>query len=661
MSKVADALHYAHQEGIIHRDIKPENIIVDIGGAPFVADFGLAQIADKRITEADVSLGTVAYIAPEQCRDSNVTAQADIFSLGVIIFEALCLSLPFQAASRHEYLAQLAICDIPPVNQLNRSVPSDLAAICDRCLMRQPESRYANAHDLSQDLIRFCRGEPTIARPIGSFGYWLRRVARFRKRVLILFFAIVFFVFLGWFLRHQQSIGDSIAVRIAISSPDQIDAEISRAKQFYMRVAIANSIRQKLETTETTDQKMNLLYSLHQIDSLNNQDISWLIQNLHQLGTHVQHCLIVLGDEKHREMVLSLLTSNRPEKKQDCIHSIVLMYLGNKNQALQLTRIDEDQTDREHFIDTMASLNLTPRQFLSFLDSSEPDLKSALLLALGDSDHEADGIRGTLISAIERVYSKCKLDVVRSSALYCLNRLETPEDRSKVEKLDFCYVPAGRLRYEVGEESFELTNDQPFLVSSTEISGRLFHETLESTNSETYSTRLPAQKISLLNALQFCNSLSLQEGFTEYYRDLEQVEGDLSKLKFDGHSMGFRLPTRQQWYWLARAKSTTKYFYGQQTIGLARHKYGWFFDDIDEKTNGVGFSAFKRPNGFGIFDVYGNTKELVQVSNSEFRSIGGSYFHAASDCNSLDEGSKILYPTKKLSTYGLRVIRPLDR
>ena len=187
MSKVADALAYAHEQGILHRDIKPSNILLD-GKEPKLADFGLAaQIeAGGDLTAVTHILGTPHYLAPEAIIGGSAaqTVASDIYSVGVILFEMLTGRTSFAGASAAELPALVKEADAPSLRLLAPAVPRDLETVCLKCLERDPMRRYPNAAELAEDLRRFLANQPVRARPASAL-YRLRKFERRHRLVVV--------------------------------------------------------------------------------------------------------------------------------------------------------------------------------------------------------------------------------------------------------------------------------------------------------------------------------------------------------------------------------------------------------------------------------------------------------------------------------------------
>jgi WD40 repeat protein/serine/threonine protein kinase len=195
---VADAVHYAHQRGILHRDLKPANIIIDSAGLPHVTDFGLAKRfeSDSNLTLSGEVLGTPAYMAPEQAaaKAGQMTTAADIYSLGAILYELLAGRPPFQRDTSIETLHAVVHDEPIAPRVLNRAVPRDLETICIKCLEKQPARRFTSARALAEDLRRFLNSEPVLARPLGTpsrIWRWCRRKPALAALLVLLNLALV--------------------------------------------------------------------------------------------------------------------------------------------------------------------------------------------------------------------------------------------------------------------------------------------------------------------------------------------------------------------------------------------------------------------------------------------------------------------------------------
>jgi tetratricopeptide (TPR) repeat protein len=222
---LADAIHYAHQQGVIHRDLKPANVLLagnpesgvesrDTTGDtlnlrlstshsllpfPKITDFGLAKFSTgTNLTQTGDVLGTPSYMAPEQTvgKSGVITAAVDVYGLGAILYEALTGRPPFHAETAIATLAQVRQDDPISPRRLQPTVPRDLETICLKCLQKEPGRRYATAEDLADDLRRFQAGKTVRARPVGK-GERVVRWCRRKPGVAALLAALVLVLLAG--------------------------------------------------------------------------------------------------------------------------------------------------------------------------------------------------------------------------------------------------------------------------------------------------------------------------------------------------------------------------------------------------------------------------------------------------------------------------------
>jgi WD40 repeat protein/predicted Ser/Thr protein kinase len=182
LQTIAEAVHYAHERGILHRDLKPSNILIDDQDQPRIADFGLAKRldSDSELTLTGQVLGSPHYIPPEQAagKHSGLSRRSDVYGLGAILYHLLTGRPPFVGEQMAETLQLVLNTEPVAPRLLNPLVPRDLETICLKCLEKEPARRYSTAQAVAEELAHFLRGEPIAARPVGflgRLGRWCRR------------------------------------------------------------------------------------------------------------------------------------------------------------------------------------------------------------------------------------------------------------------------------------------------------------------------------------------------------------------------------------------------------------------------------------------------------------------------------------------------------
>ena len=220
IAKVARTVHYAHEHGILHRDIKPGNILLDQKGEPNLTDFGLARLieTESTMTRTMEVLGTPSYMAPEQAVGNNaaLSSVTDIYGLGAVLYQLLTGQPPFAGGTTYETIKLLLDTEPRQPRLLNPKIDRDLSTICLKCLEKDSKRRYSSALALAEDLERWLKHEPIVARHTGVFargGKWVRRNP---TSALLVACIVALAAAAGWIVWKSELIRQPLATGIAV-------------------------------------------------------------------------------------------------------------------------------------------------------------------------------------------------------------------------------------------------------------------------------------------------------------------------------------------------------------------------------------------------------------------------------------------------------------
>ena len=408
VAAIADAVHRAHQRGILHRDLKPSNVLLEHtkgarSGLPFnlfVSDFGLAKdlLPNSSGSHGDDStdspiIGTVRYMSPEQATGQNaeVSTTSDVFSLGVILYELLTLQCPFSGSTTFEIIRQVATSQAKPPRQLNAKVSRDLNAIVGRCLAKQPSERYQSASELSDDLHRYLEGKPVVAKqagPIKATLFWARRNPSLATTSAIIWLGLIFGT-VAISLLYRANLKNLEAAREA-------NIQIEASRKFTLK-AIDSSFRYTAEILLKNQPQSDLLrLQLHQKalqiynelaeqSRFDEESMHRLSFAHHFVANDALNCQQFDLASFHRKSCLDIVEKLAEQHPTNGHYQFDLFM--NRFQTLQGTMSDEEflawqLTAREHLLSAISLLPYNP----DFVDAD-----AAICNLLADLDPRKSG------------------------------------------------------------------------------------------------------------------------------------------------------------------------------------------------------------------------------------------------------------------------------
>src|ERR1051326_2172214 len=233
MAKVARTVHYAHEHRILHRDIKPGNILLDNKGEPHLTDFGLARLVESEstVTRTLEVLGTPSYMAPEQAVGNNgaISSTTDVYGLGAVFYQLLTGHPPFAGGTTYETIKLLLDTEPRQPRLWNSKIDRDLSTICLKCLEKDPKRRYSSALALSEDLERWSKHEPILARRIGIFTRGRKWVQRNPTSALLAASLVALAASAGWIISKGDFRPHALTTGIAVLPFENLSDEKENA------------------------------------------------------------------------------------------------------------------------------------------------------------------------------------------------------------------------------------------------------------------------------------------------------------------------------------------------------------------------------------------------------------------------------------------------
>jgi len=274
LKTIAEAVHFAHERGVLHRDLKPSNVLVDNQDVPHVTDFGLAKLIEpgQDLTLTGQVLGTPSYMPPEQAdpKRGQATPASDVYSLGAVLYQLLTTRPPFVAETLTQTLRLVAEGEAVRPRLLNPGAPRDLETICLKCLEKEPRRRYPSADELAKDLGRFLSNHPIAARPTTQLERAWRWCSRNRAIATAGSVALTLFLIVG--------IGSPIAAICINRERQQAEANRRKAEEEGARAKLAekeardrgNEMRRNLYAAEMNmaNQVLDLVNGVRRIASV---------------------------------------------------------------------------------------------------------------------------------------------------------------------------------------------------------------------------------------------------------------------------------------------------------------------------------------------------------------------------------------------------------
>ncbi len=641
---IAEAVQSGHDQGIIHRDLKPQNVLLDHADTPRVTDFGLAKLSDSNLTMDGQIMGTPSYMSPEQAmgRLREVGRASDVYSIGATLYYLLTGRAPFHAAIAAETIRQVVDSEPVPPRMLNPSIPRDLETICLKCLRKEISARYATASDLAADLGRWLENKPIRAREITLIQKtWLS--CKRRPAIAVAIVAMIVLSTISGavlFVQHRENERRIAASKWendrsrALSHVENMMNAPAEGVPFAIKLLepLAEHtiplLRERFGSSELSEtQRVHAAMALAEFGEV---ETDFLVHNISNVA--VGECSNLLNAlTRAKQPALQLLhqisQSRELDRSTKARIAILEVHLGNTTIAEEMCALKHrDPAQRTSFIETLRSWHGPLGKLATVArKTGDPALRSAICLGIGgvQLNEFLAPVQKTWTTLIRDLYKGAPDNATQSAASWVSRqwKLDVPSiPAASVPQVDRAWyvnrhgmvmrrVNAGEFDRESSrtEVRQRVTISRTFYMSDREISVAQFRQFLAVQESDDIATAWknanrsdpadhhPVQNVKWMEAILFCNWLSMRDGVTPCY---EKTGQDWNLLP--GRN-GYRLPTEAEWEYAARAMTTTLYPFANDDSSL--QQYAVFAQGNAERC------GIKLPNQFGLFDTLGNAQE----------------------------------------------------
>jgi serine/threonine protein kinase len=635
--QAAEALDYAHREGVLHRDIKPANLLVDPRGHLWVTDFGLARLrGNSDLTRTGDVVGTLRYMSPEQAQARRIPIdhRTDVYSLGVTIYEMLTLRPAFGGTDRARLLRRIAEEEPRPPRRLNRRIHRDLETVVLKAMAKEPARRYQSAGELAADLGRFLEGLPVRARRVAIWRRVVTWVKAHRTTAILIAMGVASAVMIAsvrGLLQRKEA--EFFARRFETASVTEL-AEIIPHLDLSDPSVVAWLDR--LYAEGDPGQKLAAALMLaptraackdHILDQFLNADQRLIRTLLPLLRRRIpEHLIARLESEIDGGPVAALSPaeselSDRRRANAAC----ALIILGRDGRGWSLLRSAPDPQARSFFIAALGPAGVEPERLVGQLNDplTSSSIRSAVIQGL-DLIPEAlwpPNLHADLAENLLRLYRDDPDAGVHGSAKWLLRRWGRQADLAIIDReLAGTREDDPPFHWRISREGLTVvTVDSPSLdriieVSDTEISVETYKRLCPDLSflSRTISPddSHPMNSVSYYDAAAFCNELTTREGMSPADQCFVASKGPEERFSPSPNYLerrGFRLPTRREFEVLCAAGTRTSRYCGESEGLLSR--YAWTLPHSRGHAHPVGSLL---PNDLGLFDTLGNLLEWCQ-------------------------------------------------